>query len=316
MFGAALEPDLARRFSLDSLGTMAWIRDLLSPRERAFPPLSHIMLICVLFESFERFVDACNGKWMETISVAATPPIAPRRWADISTRFERAAMAIADISRSCRDVAKSFGVSVGWVVKQRRIAGVAIHERRKTLDELRIARMYALLASGESAAAVARQSKLSVSTVYRVLSINADLVESREESAFQRALQRRRAEWMRLRGEQPYVGTKGLRTVAPACYAWLYRNDRAWLESSRPPRARHPVTHRIDWEMRDVHLAQRVAGLLHPPGALARRLTSAAGVASLVYPPSSLQKHLEKLPRFAAAAEVKAAEATLNGRAV
>jgi len=303
----ALAPDLASRFRLIDSGPMPWVRDLVSARERTCPPLAHVMLIYVLFNTAERFVRACREQTApNSITASFTSQI------EVSgslSRFERAASAVADESRSCTQVAVEFGVSVGWVVKQRRIAGVAIRERPKVLDEKSIAKIKTLLTKGSTVAEVTRRCKLSLGTVYRVLSCDRGLVEGRSASLLQTERERRREKWLGLIGEQPTWGTKALREHAPGCYSWLYRNDVAWLREHLPARLRHTLRKRVDWAQRDADLAMRVEMLAANIQAHERRLRSPAGVVSLVYPLSSMAKNVDKLPKFVQAAKVRAAAA-------
>lgn len=53
-----------------------------------------------------------------------------------------------------------------------------------------------------------------------------------------------RAQWEKIRSENPGTGKKGLRLLATAAYAWLRRNDRAWLDANSPPQSRPAVLRR------------------------------------------------------------------------
>ena len=303
--GNALGPDLATRFRLVGSGPMPWVRELLSARERACSPLAHVMLIYVLFETVELFVEACHEQAAD--SASAVPSNASAAASGSPSRFERAGLAVADLSRSCTQVAEEFDVSVGWVVKQRRIVGLAIRERFKSLDKECIAKIKASLAKGESVSQVARRCKLSPSTVYRVLSYDPELINSRSASLLQSERKRHRAKWLRLISGQQARGTQALREHAPNCYSWLFRNDRAWLQAHRPTRLRRRPPNRVDWPQRDAELARRVEMLPAVTGVHEERLRSQAGVVSLVYSPSSMSKHADKLPKFAQAAKARAA---------
>jgi hypothetical protein len=43
-----------------------------------------------------------------------------------------------------------------------------------------------------------------------------------------------RKKWRRTLKDNPWASVTACRKMTPACYAWLYRNDRAWLMSHRP----------------------------------------------------------------------------------
>ncbi len=68
-----------------------------------------------------------------------------------------------------------------------------------------------------------------------------------------------RRAWQEMAAAHLGLGKKELRGIAPALYARLYRNDRAWLlawTAQRPGRT--TGTRRIDWHQRDVDLEARV----------------------------------------------------------
>jgi hypothetical protein len=81
----------------------------------------------------------------------------------------------------------------------------------------------------------------------------------------ERVKRNHRQAWVGLRRPNPNAGIKKIRSMAPALYAWLYRNDRAWLAQNQPPRLKPAVTlSYIDWAKRDLELAPQIAtAVLH-----------------------------------------------------
>jgi len=63
---------------------------------------------------------------------------------------------------------------------------------------------------------------------------------------------RHRERWLTLQLEHPEASKTTLRQMAPATYAWLYKNDTEWLNQNSPT-LRVPVSanHRVDWQQRD-----------------------------------------------------------------
>lgn len=77
-------------------------------------------------------------------------------------------------------------------------------------------------------------------------------------------LEKQRHAWTQLRTDNPAAGSKALRTLAPALYAWLYRCDQAWLKVHQPARLPPTVTRvHVDWGRRDEELAGQVATAAH-----------------------------------------------------
>ncbi len=63
--------------------------------------------------------------------------------------------------------------------------------------------------------------------------------------------------------KHPNATAKQLREIEPASYAWLYRNDRAWLQSKLRKLAKHSVDRStsVDWAKRDEKLHGQVQQL-------------------------------------------------------
>ncbi len=314
LWAGAAHGQAADRFRLEGGGPMPWIQHLLSPRPRSHSPLAHLLLVHLLFDDFDHFVQACRVQRHH-------PPGRASRTANFETafaarvsiggppdRFAQARSMLAQTSRSCREIAACCGVSVGWVVTQRRMAGIPIHERRKILDDRRLATIKALLGQGLPVAVIARRCRLSASSIYRALSADPALMANRQDQRFEQVRERYRAQWTHAASVATTEGTNALRRAAPACYTWLYRNDRAWLMAHQPARPlRQSGLQRVDWVRRDAELAQQVAEFEPGSAEAMHRLLTPAGAASLVYPSSSLRRHADKLPQFAAAARRRAA---------
>jgi hypothetical protein len=113
-----------------------------------------------------------------------------------------------------------------------------------------------------------------------------------------RVVEHRRA-WTELRAKNPNAGTKVIRTLAPALYAWLYRCDQAWLKAHQPARLPPTVTRvHVDWAKRDEELAGQVATaahhIRHAPGKPRQVTTTAIG--RVLGKQSLFEAALAKLP--------------------
>ncbi len=119
------------------------------------------------------------------------------------------------------------------------------------------------------------------------------------QSSEKASLEAYRATWLATTQANPGEGIKMLRSKAPGVYTWLYRNDKVWLQAHAPSSKKPKLQpSRVDWEKRDLQLAEEVklAALLlkNLPGRPIRVTTSAIGreVSQLAL----IQKHLDKLP--------------------
>ena len=98
--------------------------------------------------------------------------------------------------------------------------------------------------------------QITVSTINKLLrthpAINAQAIEAR----CAREISEHRAQWQYLHSLHPELGVQALRNVIPSLYAWLYKNDKAWLMGEKQTfvKPAHAQKHPIDWEARDSRL--------------------------------------------------------------
>lgn len=111
-------------------------------------------------------------------------------------------------------------------------------------------------------------------------------------------LERRRDYWLNISKAHPDLGTKALRQLQRADYAWLYRNDRTWLKEHSPKQAPLVPKKRIDWQERDVHLSrliEQVAEAIKLLPGRPNRITTARITKGLGHMASQCKK-LDRLP--------------------
>lgn len=107
-----------------------------------------------------------------------------------------------------------------------------------------------------------------------------------------------REEWLKLMNHYPDKSKTQLRQLNKAVYAWLYRNDKEWLQLNSPePRYTYTNT-RVDWDKRDKEILVKVKtiveAMLNSPEKPERITVSLIG--SKLGMRGLLEKHLDKLP--------------------
>ncbi len=114
------------------------------------------------------------------------------------------------------------------------------------------------------------------------------------------------ATWLITMQANPEEGITILRSKAPGVYTWLYRNDKAWLQAHRPSSKKSKLQlGRVDWEKRDLQLAEEVKAAALRLRSLSGRpvhLTTSA-IGREIGQLALLQQHLDKLPKTAEALE-------------
>ena len=109
-----------------------------------------------------------------------------------------------------------------------------------------------------------------------------------------------REKWNELRKQHLEMGKTQLRQVDKALFAWLYRNDREWLNQNSPDRIEtNAVNSRVDWNQRDNEILSQIKGIVNkmmnsdekPERITISLIGSKLGIRGL------LEKHLDKLPK-------------------
>jgi len=109
-----------------------------------------------------------------------------------------------------------------------------------------------------------------------------------------------REKWKELRKQYPEMGKTQLRQIDNALFAWLYRNDREWLNQNSPlKKTTNIINSRVDWDQRDneilIQVKEVVAKMLNSDGKPERITISSIG--SKLGIRGLLEKHLDKLPK-------------------
>ncbi|HEY9697872.1 MAG TPA: TnsD family transposase [Trichocoleus sp.] len=140
-----------------------------------------------------------------------------------------------------------------------------------------------------------RQGKRQTNPTSRTLARPSEV----EPGVAEVSLNRYRQEWLTARQAYPEAGRTALKKQFQRVYTWLYRNDRAWLEAHLPPRmVKSPPPIRVDWENRDIELAeaagQAALYIQNRPGKPTQITVAAIGreLGQLAL----IQRHLDKLP--------------------
>ncbi|MBB3283194.1 TnsD family Tn7-like transposition protein [Mitsuaria sp. BK037] len=312
-------PELAPggRLAVRSDGRMPWVQGLLVRRERFHAPLCHLLVMSVLFGSWQRLTrrwaqaddalalaDASASSALEVSSVSQ-PTQRPITATCATTDAPRAEIpsAALDLVLSCRTAAVCCHWSVHAIVAHRRAAGLPVSARPRRALQSAKAELLELLAQGIPVAQAARRSRVSASTAYRALAERPALQCAREAAGRHLALQRYRRTWLSLTRTHPDWGPKRTRQAAQATYAWLYRNDRDWLQAHKPSgtTAQHRPA-RVDWSQRDADLAAALERSIRTLDAGAAVKLTVTQLVGLVLPHSSARRHAAKLPLLMACA--------------
>ncbi len=236
---------------------------LLRPPRSGTHPLRHMVLINWLFGSAEAFWQAQESAFNPpTLLPAADFPSGHKsECSNKDTRREQLIGLLTVQKQSARMAATAVGIDVWTAMSWAAQAGLTVPRRpKKLVGEVR-QRAIAELQKGNDKAIVAAAAQISVVTVTKLLLSEVGLHAAWRQAKDDRARATAREIWDRLLQTHPRVGTKFLRALEPATYAWLYRNDRAWLDSHKPDQLTLPKWSgglHVLWDERDQTLSAKV----------------------------------------------------------
>lgn len=233
-------------------------RFLRNPDRNSTHPVRHLALIQWLFGDLQAFLDAYSDTEAPEHGIDASDDYGretvsdPRR-ADF---IELITQQQYSVTRASRSVGIDTTTGMFWATQ----AGIAFPRRAKALRPQRRAALVAALGQGMDKTEAAERFGVSVVTVTTTLRTEIGLHQAWIEARTSAKRTQHRSTWLALSSKHPDCGVRDLRRLEPATYAWLYRNDRAWLNQavgSLPKLVAGNHAH-VPWDRRDEILAREI----------------------------------------------------------
>ncbi|MFG6487969.1 TnsD family Tn7-like transposition protein [Roseateles sp. BYS78W] len=236
----------------------AQLARLLAPLRSGTHPLRHLVMIDWLIgassDLFARLAAPvvpsapAFGEAQTCIAGASLP----------SSRRTEVMASIRDGTMSMRAAARALDVDTQTVMVWAAQIGIEAGRRPKLLKNDVRPKLITALQQGASKADAASRWKVSVTTVTTLLRTVPGLHERWREAKLDAARTTSRRRWTELLASDQAMDLKRARAKEPAIYAWLYRNDRAWLDQHKPHRLRRGAISQVDWLARDLELSTAV----------------------------------------------------------
>lgn len=224
-------------------------------------PIRHLILIDWLFGSWESFWSSYQNTTISHLdSDDDRIPVVTLREAR-SAKTDQLLTLLANEGLTISAAAKRLEVDPATAMAWAASAGIATKRRGKILSDEKLAKMIVALGRGAEKAAVARAFDVSISTVTRVLRTEVGLQSRWHKVRHEKAGKRARKKWLTARSNCQHASMKLLRLLEPAAYAWLYRNDRAWLEQQSVAIGKRQDggnNSNLNWDQRDKALAMAI----------------------------------------------------------
>jgi transcriptional regulator with XRE-family HTH domain len=212
--------------------TPAWaasVTAICRRRPRTAHPFRHLLVITLLFDSWEEFVRAYHTS---NTMPKSTDPRATG--AVVQPLGGRLRALVSERGLSVSAAARELGVTTNTALCIAQREGIPCARRPKKLRGTSLSSVRRMLANGRSLQSISRRTGLARVTLNRLLRGDAGLAEARRAKLFEVQRDIARAAFMSVLRRHPGAGIKQVRSFPGNRYSWLYRHDRSWLlEQSR-----------------------------------------------------------------------------------
>ena len=228
-------------------------------------PLRHLLVIGWLFETPEAF-------WTKYRSMLGNS-VAPSTVLDDNAVYkidqdgigtskrEKLIELLSESGASLRSASSAIGIDVSTAMAWAAKAEIQTSRRPKKLKPELRKTIIEKLTLGTDKQDVAELAGLSIGTITRLLLTEVGLHAKWTQARADRARTSARRSWQDALQAHSDAGMKFIRALEPSAYAWLYRNDRAWLDSKKPSPLGAAQTQgmaRISWDARDRVLSTKI----------------------------------------------------------
>lgn len=233
---------------------------LLRPPRTGTHPLRHLLMISWLYPDAAAFWEAYARDASEPVCEAREPPAGAGsrgRAGDDSRKPHLISLLRLGISVTAASARVGVDTVTGmaWSAE----SGIATPRRPKRLKGGVRANIVTELATGGDRHAIAAAYGISESTVTRLLRTEVGLKADWKNANDRLIRNAARQKWLQAIEVHGRLGIKRVRMLEPSTYAWLYRNDRAWLQQHKPRReTRTELRSYVSWGDRDERLSAQL----------------------------------------------------------
>ncbi|MFD1173949.1 TnsD family transposase [Oceanobacillus picturae] len=160
----------------------------------------------------------------------------------------------------------------------------------------------ALLEEKLSYREIARRLYVDPNTVIKYANADVGETKTTELSSENKvgSVEEHRQVWSQMQQDNPTLSKTELRKLKPGTYAFLYRNDKEWLNYNSPKfRKSKNENKRVDWEKRDQEILDKVKKAtreIKQKNGKPKRIT-VKSIADLIGERALLEQHLDNMPR-------------------
>jgi hypothetical protein len=303
--------------NVDDNNESSWLRMIIRKHRKSFHPIRHLLMIDFLDMNLDELI--YTKKNYQPFGEGKWPCLNPA-----SEHYKKFVVSELEIKYSSEEKASigTFKCECGFVYHRKgpdtKLEDIYKITRVKQYGHVWEDKLKELVKQKLALREIARRLKADPNTINRYadkLGLNAywrikekskvdyvsdDVELAIGDSSFQEKMYGKRKEWLELIKQYPDKSKTELRELNRAVYAWLYRNDRAWLNVNSPiSSAKKTINKRVNWQERDEEILREVIvaidEILKSEGK-PRRLTISS-IGKQIGKLSLLQKHIDKMPK-------------------
>lgn len=226
-----------------------------SGKPRNTHPLRLLLMVSWLFDSWDEFLDSIQHEKRPSTICETNHEEASSEISGVQQSLVELVLAGKTVSGAAREL----GVDVSSAQAIAAEHGLTVSRRPKKLRGDLLTKINEALMSGKSVSEVSKSSGLSVCRLNRHLRGHPKLRDFQRNAMREIECNRRRADWEDVLQNAGHLGIQQCRKLSPATYAWLRRNDLAWLNDANAARATKMTAgdkreERVNWAARDKEL--------------------------------------------------------------
>ncbi|WP_084795438.1 TnsD family Tn7-like transposition protein [Rhodoferax ferrireducens] len=223
-------------------------------------PLKHFVISLALFNNWTAFVGAYEAAQSgHERNESDVDTLANIDHALINTQKVALIESVKN-GQSVTAASKEFGVAVATAMAWAAEAGLHTPWRAKIFSSSRRKCAMQMLRDGKSKEDVAATASVSIQSITLLLRTQPGLRADWNQAKFDRTQKESRTSWTQMAQRLHPISGRRLRQLQPAIFAWLYRNDRNWLEdfNAKLPQSVKTNNSNIRWDARDANYSQGV----------------------------------------------------------
>jgi hypothetical protein len=205
-------------------GWAASVTSICRRRPRTAHPFKHLLVIALLFDSWDEFVRKYHSTTEER-HVRDPEPTG----SDTDPLVRRLRSLVSEQGLSVSAAARALGVTPNTALCIAQREGIPCSKKPKKLRGSLLGRVRRMLINGRSLDSIIRRTGLARITLNRLLRSDVALAAARRTKLFAAQRDKTRAAFLSARRSHPEANINQIRSRPGNGYSWLFRHDRAWL---------------------------------------------------------------------------------------